>query len=482
MFFCLAVTAWQWLSHAQSAPYWMDEVLAVLVARMPSVHDVLRADWLGGDTSPPAFHLLLHGCLAALGDGRWQARLLPAIAIAASAFCTWRMLRPRGTALAAVAVATLVTGPSLDYALQARPYALELACMSLAALAWTFPEAGKRSLRRDFGLFLACAAAASLHAYGVLIPCALLAAEAARTVRDRRICRRTVAALLGGLAAYAIWLPFLARYAAIAVADSASPRYYATPHVSELLASVRGLFGIWSGDADFLIPLVACWFLWAALLSRGVRRPFVSVIRKWRPADEDIVAVASLLVPFGAYLVAVAVTHSFSERYALPGSLGAAILVARLAGAAPSPAIASVSAVLACGFCALERAPYVPPQQAVLRQAAAGRVVVSDPKAFIEAWEEASPALRQRLLYVAAPPGTAPDDWTDERQLLRWKDIQPDLPVLTFRQWAFASWKFQLGLPLGRSAFSAWCSSHPDLCAPGRRVSSDRNALARSPS
>jgi hypothetical protein len=488
MAFCLATAAWQWVSHAQSAPFWMDEVLAVWLARMHDASGVLRANWLGGDTSPPAFHLVLHACFVILGGGRWQARLLPAVGIAVSASCLWRLLRPRGPAVAAVAVATLVAGPCLDYALLARPYALEVACMSLGALAWTSPSGAFRSRWRDVGVFLACAAAASLHAYGVLVPCALLAAEAARAARDGRASRRTVCALMASLAVYAAWSPILARFAAMAADDAASPGYYATPHPGGLVASYQGLFGIWSDEADGLVPVVAGWFLLAALMARSkAREP--SALRRWRPADEDIAAAASLLVPLGAYMAATLVTHSFSVRYALPGAVGAAIVVARLAGAAPSPALASMAAVLCCGFFGWEHTPYVPPPSAVLRQAAEGRVIVSDPKAFFEAWEEATPALRERLLYVTAPPGTAPDDWTDERQLLRWKRIDPGLPVLSFQEWAAASWPFRLGLPLGRSAFSSWCVANPELCAPGRRLPSgerrlaspSRNALARSP-
>src|SRR5579884_2596790 len=60
--FCLCFLAGA-LRAAARNHLWMDEVLAVWAARLPSTHLVWSAVFHGSETSPPTYDLILHGLI-----------------------------------------------------------------------------------------------------------------------------------------------------------------------------------------------------------------------------------------------------------------------------------------------------------------------------------------------------------------------------------------------------------------------------------
>jgi hypothetical protein len=61
------------LSMANSNHFWVDEVLAVRVARLPTSTDVTAAIWKGAEFWPPSYDLFLHFLFEAFGSGRLVA-------------------------------------------------------------------------------------------------------------------------------------------------------------------------------------------------------------------------------------------------------------------------------------------------------------------------------------------------------------------------------------------------------------------------
>jgi hypothetical protein len=188
---------------------WVDEANAILTAREP-----LRAMFgkLALDSSPPLLFVLLHGWIAAFGDGIVALRLVSVATGVALTAATWwagrELVSPRAGAWAALFVA--VSPLQIFYSQQVRPYAL-LPLLGLLSVAFLVRHL-RDGLPRDRALWLATTVAALYtHNFAVYLP---LVAAALILLSGRALSEwRTWLACAGvGLLAWLPWAPtFLAQ-------------------------------------------------------------------------------------------------------------------------------------------------------------------------------------------------------------------------------------------------------------------------------
>lgn len=413
---------------ASANPYWMDEVLAVWTARQPDWGAVWRALSRGAEFSPPLFHWLLHGLNAIGLGGRLAMRAPSILAVYGVAWCVFALVRPwRGLGPAALGFCFVLTSGLIDYAVQARPYALVAASFAVAVVLWRGIEETGRPRARAAVLAGALAAAVGLHFYAVLLAGALGLVELAWSLKHRRLRWPVLVAIAVGGASILLWWPILQHVAAFNRGDTAAPFYYARPTATKLAGAYVGAL---AGTAAIATsPLVM-------LMLSGVAAFIVSLRTPWRIGDLDLVAVAAGLIPVVVYGFAVVVSHTFNERYGIACVLGLALLMARAAAALPVPRWTApvLALVLLAGFRAplrtepladdlradaalAERAPPGPP------------IVTSNGLRFLELRENTDPRTAARLVYLTAPDGAALSDPTNEHQVERWKTIDPALPV-----------------------------------------------------
>lgn len=150
--------------------YWLDELIAVQWADVPSFAAVLQQFQERSEVHPPGYHLLLHPLARAFGPEPWPMRLPSALAgiaaIPALYALTRRLASPAAALLAAALLAALFM--PLEYSRLARPYSLAILLVILAALLATrVLEAGFRDepYRRHAAGFVAVAFAACALLY-----------------------------------------------------------------------------------------------------------------------------------------------------------------------------------------------------------------------------------------------------------------------------------------------------------------------------
>lgn len=413
---------------ALGSPYWMDEVLAVWTARLPTAPAVWGALSKGAEFSPPLFHLLLQKIQQLGGHGRLAMRtpsILAVYVVAVSAFVLVRRRKP--AMLAALAFSFCLASGLVDYAVQARQYALVSAGFALAVVLWDGIEARRTAWPSAVGILVLLAAAIGLHFYAVLLAGTLGLVELAWSLKHRRLRWPVLIAIaLAGLSILA-WLPILAHVSAFNRGDTSAPAYYARPTLEKLFDAY---IGILAGHESVLIsPLLV--FSIAAVAA------FVMSFRmRWRLLDFDLIAFAACGIPVIVYAFAALVSHTFNERYAVAAALGFALLLARCAAVLPAPRwtvpglilllLASMAFPLRTasladdlrGDAALaDRAPNDLP------------IVTGNGLRFLELSENARPETAARLVYLTAPREADLGDPTNEHQVERWKTINPGLAV-----------------------------------------------------
>ena len=209
-----------------SQPVWLDEAFSLWVARLPLAE---MWAWVGRvDHHPPLYYALLHGWVAAWGDGPTALRSLSALASTLAlplvADTARRLIGPGAALLATLLLA--VAPFQVRYAQEARMYAL--LTLAVAVTLWcavrALTQPGSRVAAWGWwaGLALGQAAAMLTHnTTAALLPLTLNVAVGAMAVAQRRHaggCRWVYGAQLGaGFArawlvtqavALALWLPW----------------------------------------------------------------------------------------------------------------------------------------------------------------------------------------------------------------------------------------------------------------------------------
>jgi hypothetical protein len=421
------------IEAASVHPLWMDEVLSIWTARLPTVAAVWEALEKGAEFSPPLYLLLLQKIIQLGGSSALILRLPSIVAVYVVGIAAFTLMRRRyRIPIAALAMALCLTGGLYPFALQARPYACVAACLALVLVVWDIPFDRSPSWRGAATMLVLLAIAIGMNFYAVLLAAAVGLMELVWTATHHRIRWLHVAAVALAILSILLWLPIMQHAAAFNHDDSAAPDYYARPLLIRLvLAYIYLLVGhrlIW------LSPLILL-FLAAAggtlvLLRRGATTGLGAL------ENLSIIVGVTCTTPLLVFLFSLMVTHTFNRRYAVVATLGLALLISRLVAKLPwATAFACLFVTVALGV-SLSPATTLglanPPNRALALVARAPTnlpIVTGNGRRFFEIREDADAAVADRLVYLESPPGDANPDPTNEHQVERWKLIAPELAI-----------------------------------------------------
>lgn len=408
-------------------PYWMDEVLAVWTARLPTLGAVWVALSKGAEFSPPLFHWLLHGLTRMGLHGRLAMRAPSILAVYGVAWCAFVLVGRRKLEIAALAFTAVIASGLADYAVQARPYALVVLCFSVAVVLW---RGFGRRIRKGLAaaeIAVLLGLAIGLHFYAVVLAGTLGLVELAWSVKHRRLRWQVLVAIAAAGASILIWWPILQHVSAFNRGDTAAPYYYAHPTPMRLAAA-------YLGDLVGHSAILASPFL--LLLAAGAAAFLLSFKTPWRIGDLDLLTIGACLIPVLVYGFALLVSHTFNERYGVACALGVALVIARSVAALPQArwVALGLGALLLIGMLSpLRTAPLandLRADAALADRAPPGLpIVTGNGLRFLELGENTDPEIAPRLVYLTAPDEGELGDPTNEHQVERWKAIDPRLAV-----------------------------------------------------
>ncbi len=310
----LAILYCAWITHHErQIMLWHDELYTFYIAQAPSFHTMLH--WANTiDLNPPLYYIAARFCMHLLPAGRLAVRLPSIVAYATAMLCAYVFVSRRMTPLYGALAALILMMPNFSfYALQARPYALVLACMGIAAISWQSAQ-DAHSFPRFAGLagvFLGSLGLLLSHVLAVFALAALMVAEAARAIGRRKIDWPMTAALCLPWVACITYLPLLHHQGTQAY----PPAFQGTP----VMLGAQFAY-LWM----FIAPSIATTAVILVLL--GPTGDAKQTQRQDLSRAETIFALGLLAVPFATVLLFLQAHAAYFDRYGLAASLGLAIL------------------------------------------------------------------------------------------------------------------------------------------------------------
>ncbi len=185
------------LSLSRLKLLWLDELITLHIARLPSVDAIWNALAQGADPNPPITHVLVHGARIVFGD-RELAYRLPAFAGywigLLSLFLYLGRRVPATWALAGTIMSMAMA--AFDYSYESRSYAIFYGLAMLAMFCWSVAvdSAGTRFARylALAGMLLALAAGISTNYFAVLAFVPIAAGELTRTISKLSLSRSAI--------------------------------------------------------------------------------------------------------------------------------------------------------------------------------------------------------------------------------------------------------------------------------------------------
>jgi hypothetical protein len=391
---------------AHGMPFWHDEIVTILVSRLPSLPAIWAAELDGVDFFPPLTVFVTHGLGLMFGVGPIVTRLPAIVSFWAASLLVFEMVRRRSsltTALVAFMLVSLTV--SFKYSYEARGYGPMLALFATSLFAWS--EAARGHGRRLYLPLLALALAASIwnHYFAILTLLPLAAGEVVRLARSRRPDWGMYAAVVvAGLLVLPLW-PLIRATAAAAPPPVRFDWFFV------LFDTYRFLIGFLVARRFLVLAAVLIVF---ALMSRVSAGFPARSAGGHLPVHEIAAGLMCLLMPAGAMLLGAA-NGAFYNRYALPFTVGLAVIVPLAVWRFSPNAMGEVltGVVFAASFAqlalpAMLNAPLARPQPLDSRPVLASHLQGDDPIVltgidYLPMWYYAPPELRGRLWYIADP-------------------------------------------------------------------------------
>ncbi len=403
--------------------FWVDELLEFYTDSKPTAAAIVFGQLhYPFSLEPPGFHLLLHFLGRVFpAHPEFGSRLISILSLSVTEICvfriTLRLTAQANTALLAMALPLLFV--TIDYAPEARVYSLLAALFALAILSYqsAIEETGRSRALALAGLFASLSAAILVHYYSILFPLPILAGEAVRTLRRRRVDWPLLLVLAAACAMFALNLPFLKPLHEI------QANYYNTGETRAamipftylwLLCHFKVYFYLtylWSYRAQFI-----SYRLTDACLIAFVLLVFFRILRPARDSASLPVLIAVMggfFLPVANVLMAHYATHAYVPRYSLPAIVSISILLSLLLERPlRRPRIFAIVLTLVLGVSSLYAAYNIHHQRAVTRLERAE--FVSNP----ELVEELAAAARSPSLCAGRAP-------LPELAVLPATDVQP---------------------------------------------------------
>ncbi len=388
--------------RAAHMPLWFDEILTILIAKLPHLSDIRAACGDGADGMPPMFYLVVRAMLRLGWNDSLAVRLPCVIGYAVFTFCLFRFVSRQRSAVYGI-VAMLL--PSLTgcwfFATAGRPYGILLGCTGVAMVCWQSVFRGNRRGWVVVLFALALMAAAAVHYLGFLLAFPFAAAECFGVIQRRKIDWRTVSAVVSPAAMLAVYAPLMVN------AKSHMGIHWGKPLLMPAASDVLETFVL--PAMPVLAVILIAGFLITQLSSR-VAKPNSS---HNMPKGELLLVLALLSLPLVTLLLGRFVTHNFVARYAIEAMGGLAVVLTYAVGTLfldrREPAL--LAAFLMVAALTMSQARHTGAIGTTIHRispqvlASGIPIAVSHPFTFISMRYYEDPGLWKRLTYVASPEG-----------------------------------------------------------------------------
>jgi len=195
--------------------YWLDELLGLAAANVPSWTAIIQALSRGVDFNPPVYPVLAHTVIQAIGPTPLAFRLPATTGFIIFMVCLYLFTRRRLSApYGLVAMLVPICTPVSEYAWDGRPYGVVLGFLGISMVAW---QAGVDGQKRPLSLSLLAlclAAASATHYYAILLLFPFALGELSRLVQVKKIDWPITAAILLPLLTLIALLPLLTAHRA----------------------------------------------------------------------------------------------------------------------------------------------------------------------------------------------------------------------------------------------------------------------------
>jgi len=361
----------------------------------------------GVDLAPPLNLWMTRAAAAAIGTGPVLTRLPAFAGFSLMLVAVFVGVRRRAGTIAAITAALLpLFTAGLRYASEARAYGLMMGLSAAALYAWMEAAAGRR---RAWNLILlATALGASIwnHYFGVLAFAPVIAGEATRTLRSRRLDRGVALAIAAAVLTAAPLYPLLH------ASSTQRATFWAKADAGQIADVYAFLLNAWL-STPFAIACAA-----VALLLAGawwLRTGGVDDARRIPAAEAVAIAVAAAIPVLGLALGRF-VTGVFVPRYvlsAVPGlSIGAALLlwrcntrqtIAELVACLTAVIVATSSVIGAVRSAGRPYDPLAGRALLVGSLRSPEPTVVAGSLQYLQYWYYLPPELKTRVTYLADP-------------------------------------------------------------------------------
>ncbi len=195
------------LAQATIKPFWLDEILTVVIAQQHGIAAIWRALGTAADGNPPPFYMIERAAAAFPFNEHIAFRLPSIIAFSVTLVCLYFFVERRsGSSIALLCSSVILLTPLYNfYADEARPYSMLIACIAFALVCYQRAP----SVPWTVGLFLSLFLAMCLHYYAILALSLFLAAEAFFAWQTLRLRASVWVALLLAVVPLAVFRPLL---------------------------------------------------------------------------------------------------------------------------------------------------------------------------------------------------------------------------------------------------------------------------------
>jgi uncharacterized membrane protein len=385
---------------AAHQPLWIDEIFTYDVASLDSPTSILNALLAKMDNHPPLDYIVRHYSMMLMGPSEFALRLPSILALLLAQLSIYVFVyRRTSTAPALVAFSLPFSTIALEYGYEGRGYALLMASMGLALLAWQLVAERPTPVRWLF-FTVALAAGPFVHFYGVLNFAPIVAGETWRCWTRKRISWATVAGIGVSLVALIPLIPFATH------ASEYSDTFW-TKHNLSLIANS------YTASFDMTIPAIIGSLIVAACLAIFAReRPASATPPEAIPTHETVSATVLSLLPFITYALALLLTKVFGVRYTLNMIFGVSILAAysvywlswrrKIAASLISAGFAAWAAVILIHLASsVPTGPAIPEIDKKLFETSSSPVVIADGQLFMKYQHYLDPAQKKKIVYLS---------------------------------------------------------------------------------
>lgn len=298
------------LRFLTTSELWMDEAIAVTIARLP-LDDLIAA--VRQDGHAPLYYLLLHGWVQIVGAGDIAVRALSGLMAAACLPLAWAAGRRLGGGQCAwVTLVLLASSPfAIRYASEARMYALVHLLVLVGYLAV------RRALQAPslprvaaVGLLTGLLTLSHYWSFYLLAAVAALLVALAWRIERRRPALWTLAGMGAGAMMFLPWLPSFAYQMQVSPPNGTSKG-----PISGAIATLVGFGGVSASAPAKLLSVLIASLAALALLGRSSGKWHIELDLRTRPGAraEAAVAAGTLIL---ALLATVVLQAPYTPRYA----------------------------------------------------------------------------------------------------------------------------------------------------------------------